>query len=304
MRCNPLRMLPFALSLLFGTASHAAPDAAAAAPGHDDSKLRICAAADELPFSHRDGSGFENKIATALAEAMGRQPQFVWFDKASIYIVRDQLDKRECDIVIGVDSGDPRVLTTQPYYRSGYVFVQKTDSPLKLEAWSSPDIAKVGKIGFVTGTPAETMVRKVGLYESNFNYAQSLINYKGKRNQYLRVPPQRLVSEVADGTADVAVHFAPEVARYVKQDSRLKMTVIPDDNVREDGEKVPHHYNQSMGVRLDDKDLLDQVQAGITKAQSAIDKILADEGIPALAMATKGASRGASIETELGPEFE
>lgn len=304
MRCTSLRMLPFALSLFLATASQAAPEAAAAAPGSDDSKLRVCAAADELPFSHRDGSGFENKIATALAEAMGRQPQFVWFDKASIYIVRDQLDKRMCDVVIGIDSGDPRVLTTQPYYRSGYVFIQKTDSPLKLDSWSSPDIAKVATIGFVTGTPTETMVRKVGLYESNFNYAQSLLNYKGKRNQYLRVPPQRMVAEVADGTADVSVHFAPEVARYVKQDSRLKMTLIPDDNVREDGEKVPHHFSQSMGVRLDDKDLLDQVQAAISKVQPAFDKILADEGIPVVALATKAGSRGASIESELGPEFE
>ena len=48
--------------------------------------LRICAAADELPYSSRDGSGFENKIATALAEAMGRKPHFVWFSRPGIYI--------------------------------------------------------------------------------------------------------------------------------------------------------------------------------------------------------------------------
>ncbi len=302
MRCNPLRMLPFALSLFLSTALQAAPDAATAAP--DDRKLRICAAADELPFSHRDGSGFENKLAVVLAEAMGRTPEFVWFDKASIYMVRDQLDKRLCDVIIGVDSGDPRMLTTQPYYRSGYVFIQKTDSPLKLDGWDSPDISKVSKIGFIAGTPAETMVRKVGLYEGSFNYAQSLLNYKSKRNQYLRVSPQRMVAEVANGTADVAVHFAPEVARYVTENDKLQMKLIPDNNVREDGEKVPHHFDQSMGVRLDDKELLAQLHQAIEKAKPALDKILAGEGIPLVSAPAKGSSRGASIETIQGPEFE
>ncbi|MCC7252713.1 MAG: methanol oxidation system protein MoxJ, partial [Hyphomicrobium sp.] len=53
--------------------------------------LRICAAADELPYSHLDKSGFENKIAVAVADALGRKPQFVFFSRPSIYIVRDQL---------------------------------------------------------------------------------------------------------------------------------------------------------------------------------------------------------------------
>ncbi len=127
-------MLPFALTLLLGTASQAAPDAAAAASGPDDSKLRICAAADELPFSHRDGSGFENKIATALAEAMGRQASSSGSTRHRSTSCAIMLDKRMCDLVVGIDSGDPRVLTTQPYYRSGYVFIQKADSPLKIDS--------------------------------------------------------------------------------------------------------------------------------------------------------------------------
>jgi mxaJ protein len=301
------RLGTLALSVSFAAlASHAvfaAPDAVAANEAPDKTKLRICASGSELPFSHREGTGFENKIATAVAEAMGRTPQFVWLDKASIYLVRDLLDKRQCDVVMGLDTGDPRVLTTRPYYRTGYVFVQRSDSPLDIKSWESPDLTKVSKVGFIAGTPVETMVRKVGLYENNFNYMKSLMGFKDRRNQYVRVPPEKMVAEVADGTADIAVHFAPEVARYVKANDKLKLTLIPDNNTRSDGEKVPHHFDQSAGVRLDDKELLAAVDLALEKAKPAIDKILAEEGIPLLPV-SKSSSRGASIDAILGSEFE
>jgi mxaJ protein len=300
------RLSALALSVSFAAfasqAVFASPGATAANSAPDKTKLRICAAGSELPFSHREGTGFENKIANVVAESMGRTAQFVWLDKASIYLVRDLLDKRECDVVMGLDTGDPRVLTTRPYYRTGYVFVQKTDTPLDIKNWDSPDLGKVDKVGFIAGTPVETMVRKVGLYENNFNYMKSLMGFKDRRNQYVRVPPEKMVAEVADGTSDLAVHFAPEVARYVKGNSKVKLTLIPDNNTRSDGEKVPHHFDQSVGVRLDDKELLAAVDLALEKAKSQIDKIIADEGIPTVPISKS--NRGASIDAILGSEFE
>ena len=52
----------------------------------------------------KDGSGLENRIATAVAEAMGRKAQFVWLAKPAIYLVRDGLEKKTCDVVVGLDS--------------------------------------------------------------------------------------------------------------------------------------------------------------------------------------------------------
>ena len=69
----------------------------------DKSVLRICAAANEAPYSTSDGTGFENRIADAVAKAMGRKADFVWSDRPAIYLVRDQLDPKNCDVVIGVD---------------------------------------------------------------------------------------------------------------------------------------------------------------------------------------------------------
>lgn len=253
----------------------------------DPTILRICASGNELPMSKNDGSGFENKVAVAIAEAMGRTPKFVWFEKESIYLVRDQLDVKACDVVMGVDTGDPRVLTTKAYYRAPYVFILRKDSKLNITGWDSADLAKAAKIGFTPGSPPQVMMEKLGLFQDNFNYMHSLSNFKDKRNKFTRVPPDRMVGEVADGTADVAVNFAPEVARYVKEKDHLKMVVIPDNNTRDDGEKVPHHFDQSLGVRSDAAELQAQLNTALEKARSKIDEILKEEGIPLLAQSPR-----------------
>jgi mxaJ protein len=264
------------------TAPASAADDAEQSSANSD-VLRICAAAGELPYSSRDGTGFENKIATAVAEAMGRKPLFVWFSRPGIYIVRDQLDMKMCDVVMGLDTGDPRVATTKPYYRAPYVFIQRKDTKLDIKDWTSPDLAKATKIGFTPGSPGQIMLEKLGLFREHFNYMHSLTNFQDKRNKYTRIPPQRMVNEVADGTAEIAINFAPEVARYAKASGNVMLTIIPDNNVRADGEKVPHHFDQSLGVRKDDTALLAALDLALDKAKAKIEEILKDEGIPLVA---------------------
>jgi mxaJ protein len=251
--------------------------------GANDAKapLRVCAGAKENPYSMRIEEGFENRIAKALGEAMGRKVEFVWEERPAIYVVRDQLDKDNCDVVIGVDTGDPRVLSTTPYYRAGYVFVTRSDSPLEIEAFDSPDLAKADNVGYEPGGPAEVMMVKEGLFSKNFNYVKSLTNFKSSRNQYLRIDPALMVGNVAEGKSDVAIAFAPSVARYVKEsDGKLKMTSVPDQNFRVDGEPVLFHFDQSMGVRKDDEKLFEEIEAALEKATPQIHAILKEEGIP------------------------
>jgi mxaJ protein len=235
---------------------------------------------DCCPDSAKDGSGFENKIAVALAKAMDKKPVFVWTSQPAIYLVRDLLDKQLCEVVMGLDAGDERVLTTTPYYRTGYVFVTRADSKLKIESWASEDLYKAGHIGLVPGTPAQAMMEKLGLFNTHFNYIHSLTDFLDRRNRYTRTDPRRMVREVKEGKADVAVHFAPDVARYVKADKELKLTLIPDDNTAVDGKKIPHHFDQSIGVRKGDTQLLAEIEAALAKAKPEIEAILKEEGFP------------------------
>ncbi len=272
-----------ALFAALSSSASSAEDAAPAPAPADPSVLRVCAAASEAPYSLKDETGFENKIAKLLADAMGRKVQFVWSPKPAIYAVRDQLDKKLCDVVIGVDTGDERVLTSRAYYRAPYVFIIRKDSPLKVETWESPDLAKASKIGFTPGTPADVMMNKMDLYNQSINYVGSLTNYQDRRNTYTRIPPERMVGEVADKTADLAVAFAPEVARYVKANDALKLVVIPDNNVRSACVKVPHHIDQSFAVRKGDTELVSAIDAALPKAQKNIEQVLKDEGVPYVA---------------------
>ena len=276
--------LLIALACLNGPAAAQEPAKAAqekaAQEKTDPNVLRICTA-EQPPLSIKDGSGLENKIATVVAEAMGRKPVFVWSGKPAIYLVRDGLDKKTCDVVVGLDSDDPRVLATKPYYRSGYVFLTKADDGLDVKSWADPRLKQVGHMVVGFGTPGEAMLKDIGRYEEDMAYLYSLVNFRAPRNQYTQIDPARMVSEVAQGKADVGVAFAPDVARYVRDSSvKLRMTPVPDDTTRSDGKRMPQVFDQSMGVRRDDTALRDALDAALVKAKPQIDAILKQEGVP------------------------
>jgi len=261
------------LSLSFGLAASGV---------YAQESLKVCAAEDEMPYSNKKGEGFENKLAQLVGEELGRKIEYVyWTDPR--YFLRDFVDKGLCDVSIGVDAGDPRVLTTRPYYRSGYVFITRESDDLDLENWDSEVLRKAERIAYVPGSPAEAMMRAIGRYNDMFNYEQELVGYKSRRNQYVKYDNGKLVSEVASGRAQVAVLWGPASARYVKDSATpLKMTVIPDDNKRADGQKVGFHYSTSIGVRKGNDALLAQLNQVIEKRQQDIEEILEAEGIPLL----------------------
>ncbi|WP_020178345.1 methanol oxidation system protein MoxJ [Methylopila sp. M107] len=246
-------------------------------------KLKVCASRIEAPYSTAKADGLENRIATIVAGAMGREVDFVWFDKAAIYLVRDGLDKNVCDVVFGVDADDERVKATKPYFRTGYVYVTKEDGPKLGTSWKNVETTPTGKIAVRFATPGELILKAAGKYEENVSYGLSLVNFEDKRNKYTQVAADRLVSEVASGEADASIAFASDVARYVKASSTpLKMTMIDDDFARADGLRIPLHFDQAIGVRKDDAELAAALDAALVKAAPEIEKTLADEGVPVL----------------------
>lgn len=245
-----------------------------------ETTLKVCTAADEMPYSNAKGEGFENKLAQFLGAELHKKVEFVhWTDPR--YFIRDYLDKKLCDVAIGVDTDDPRVATTKPYYRSGYVFISRKADNLDLQDWNSSALKKAKLIAFVPATPAEVMLRAIGRYNDMFNYQQELVGYNSKRNQYVKYDISKLVNEVSSGHAEIAVLWGPAAARYVKESPiPLTMTLIPDDSKRADGQKVDHHYSSSIGVRKGDVELLTQLNRVIEQQQDAINDILENEGIP------------------------
>lgn len=245
--------------------------------------LRVCASTKEAPYSEEGGTGFENRVAEVIAEGTGRPLEMVWINKEAIYLVRDGIDAGLCDVIVGTDTDDPRLLTTQPYYRTGYVLLTKKDTPPPSDRWEVIADPEFDTIAYRQYGPGDVLLKYAGKYENNLIYVMSLTNFEERRNKYTNVSPLKVVAEVANGSADLAIVFAPEAARYVKESTTpLTMTMISDSLTRANGQVVPLQFNQSVGVVKSKPELRAEIDAALTNRKGEIEAILANEGIPTL----------------------
>src|SRR3954471_23283481 len=83
--------------------------------------LRVCADPDNMPFSHEDQTGFENRIARLLATDLKASLEYTWMPQRRGF-VRKTIGEGTCDVWMGVPSDFERVMASRPYYRSSYVF--------------------------------------------------------------------------------------------------------------------------------------------------------------------------------------
>jgi mxaJ protein len=151
------------------------------------------------------------------------------------------------------------------------------------DKWQDLDQDGFTTIAYRYHTPAETILKYTGRYEYNLTYQASLINFEDRRNKYTQVPADRVISEVAGGDADLAIIFAPEAGRYVR-DSRtpLKMTLITNEIERSDGLIIPLQYSQSVGISKSKPELLPKINQALSDGHDRIQVILNEEGLPTL----------------------
>ena len=123
------RLAGAALALLCLARPIAAQQAANEAGSGQDKVLRVCQDPNNLPFSHHDQTGFENKIAALFAQELGWKLEHTWFPQR-IGFIRNTLrakvensDRFKCDLVTGVPAGFDMAATTRPYYHSSYALV-------------------------------------------------------------------------------------------------------------------------------------------------------------------------------------
>lgn len=246
-------------------------------------ELRVCAGKDELPYSNDKQQGFENEIAKIMGKAMNRKVMFVWWADAR-YAVRDFLDKKQCDVLMGLDKGDPRVLTTQTYYKSGYVFVTRQDRQIDIDSWDHPYLKERSfRLGFLPDSPAKNMMLEIGRFDDMFDYLVELTDFKSTRNRYVKIDERKLVDDVITMKLHGAALWAPSVAKYVAESTTpLNMVLIKDDAQRANGSKIPMQYEVVMGVRLGDEALKAELDKAIASSQEEINAVLKREHIPLL----------------------
>ncbi|YCI07118.1 substrate-binding domain-containing protein (plasmid) [Ensifer sp. D2-11] len=245
------------------------------APDVEARELRVCADPNNLPFSNRQGEGFENRIAELLAGELDATLVYTWRAQRRGFL-RETLNAGRCDLVIGVPAGLESVRTTRPYYRSAYVFVTRAKEPL-VASFDDPALRRkllgvqlVGDDGWNT-PPAHALTRR-GIVDNVRGYTL----YGDYREPN---PTARIVSAVAHGEIDVALAWGP-IGGYFAAREHPALNVSAVKPLDEPG--LPMAWDIAMAVREDDGALLSEIDALVERLTPQIGVILTQYDVPRL----------------------
>ena len=234
-------------------------------------ELSVCADPDNLPFSNRRQQGFENRIAELLARAMRARLSYEW-QRMGRGFVREYLGNSRCDMLIGIPTNFRQVLTTQPYYRSTYVFVSRRRARIHPANLNDPALHRM-KVGVQIldddyAPPAHALARR-GMQA----------NIVGFETTGSKAPS--IIRAVAAGQVDTAVVWGPLAGYFAQRfPGRLALTPVQPEA---DPPGLPFTYAISMGVRQGNVLLRDQLQHFLDTHQRQIEAILHRYGVPIIA---------------------
>lgn len=237
-------------------------------PASTASPLRVCADADNLPFSNRAGAGFDDRIVTLVAHDLHREPVYVW-TRSRRGFLREQFNKNACDVLLGVPLGMRGVAVTNAYYTSSYAFVTPARKHLQIASFTDERLSGQ-RIGLQIleedlSPPSLPLIRS--------GYAGQIVGFEsfGKREG-------EVVKAVADGRVGIAIVWGP-VAGYFAHSSRVPLTVTPVSR-QFSFSGIPFTYSMGFGVHKQDQALLRQLNESIRRLQPKINQLLAGFGVP------------------------
>jgi quinoprotein dehydrogenase-associated probable ABC transporter substrate-binding protein len=232
--------------------------------------LRVCADPNSLPFSNQQGEGIENRLAQIVARDLGADLEFVWWPQRGS-LIKNTLAANRCDVLMSLPSGMPGALTTTPWYRSTYVFVQRRESAPLITSLSDDRLSRmrigIHVVGDDYAPPAVALGRR-GLAAKLKGY--SLFGSPDESN-----PPARLIEAVAKGDVDIAIAWGP-LAGYFSRRSDLELTPVSPPAFL----GVPFTYAISAGVREGDTALRDSLNAVFKKECASVRSLLAEYAFP------------------------
>jgi mxaJ protein len=250
--------------------------------------LRVCSDPNNLPFSNEKRAGFENRIAELVARELGMKVEYTWWAQRRGFL-RNTLNARVCDVVMGTPAHMEMLLPTRPYYRSTYAFVSRTDRHLALHSFDDAALRSL-KIGVqlvgddYMNTPPTHALSKRGI-------VKNVVGFPLYGNYAQPNPPARIVEAVARGDLDVAIVWGP-LAGYVARGSAVPLSVVPVTPPA-DLPYLPFAFDISMGVRKSDRELKARLDDVIVRRRAAIDSILTAYGVP---LVRSPAARGARAQ--------
>jgi mxaJ protein len=262
---SPVRALAVLLALVV---------AGAGAPGEVRAgswELRVCADPDNLPFSNRAGEGFDNKIVAILAEALDADITYVWLPDRNGRTRQRFVQGGKCDLVAGVLEGQPGFLTSYPYYRTGYVFVQRADAPFAVSSLDDP-VLKTLRIG-VPGGLAKLVPPGVAL--ANRGIVANQVHFIDRKDPATGRP--LVLQALVDGTIDVAIAWGPVAGEVAREIEGLRATPV---NPEIDVPFIPMVASLAIGFRPGDEALRDEADVALARTWEATRAALEAAAVP------------------------
>lgn len=265
-----LGLLATAVSILFSSADRSYAADVPKADLVNRKELRVCADPADLPFSDKNGEGFENKIANIIGDELKLPVVYTWFPKATGF-VRMTLNAKRCDLVIGWGQGDDMVLNTNAIYRSTSALIYKKGTGLDgVESLSDPRL-QGKRIGMQQGSAGATLAAKYGLMANVHGYPMIV-------DRRYANPAEDMMNDIRKGDIAAGILWGPIAAYWAKRDGE-PLVVVP---LVKDNGAGRIAFRITMGVRNGDDNWKRQLNDVIRKRRADIDKVLLDYGVPLL----------------------
>jgi len=234
-------------------------------------ELRVCADPNALPFSHRDETGFENRIAEIIADDLGATLTYEWYPQINA-MISQRLRTGQCDVIMGTAGNQGTVLGTLSYYRAPFVFVYRADEAYDIRTFDDPILADLD-IGV---QPAEGPTHRALM---NRGLGRNIVQQFGFLGGDAEDPLEPAIEAVARGDLDVAVVWGPAAGYYAdQQDAELVVQPVPPF----EPPFIPMYINIGIGTRLGDQSLRDLLDIALVRRWDDIQAVIDSYGIPTM----------------------
>jgi len=246
-------------------------------------KFRVCADPLHPPYSTKEQTGYENKIAALFAGQLGQELEYTWlperigFIRNTLKAENDNGEGFKCDVVMGVPAGYDLTDTSKPYFHSTYVMliakgrgwdnIKDTGQLINLPL----DKQEKLKIAMFDRGPGTTWLQKNGLLEYGVPY-QSMTG-DNEHNIAMQIE-----QDLRAGKIDMVILWGP-MAGYVQSKSPANSYIaIP----MQSSPGMQFDFSIAMGIRQGDNQRKQQLNELIDKNLDKIHAIIASYHIPLL----------------------
>ncbi len=232
-------------------------------------RLVACADPGNMPLSDEKREGYENKIAEVVGKKLGVDITFFWRPYIERGLTRETFDNNECQVLLGMPTDYPQLLTTIPLYRSTYVLAYRSDHGLDIKSLDDPILKRLTLGVFQFSTMREVLADH-GLKQ---NVDVQLVSVDADLEPDKQ--PWNQVQRVVDKKIDVAAVWGPFAGWLKKKGAPLVLQ--PVNMMVKD---TPLEYSVGWGVQNTDAVLKLKIDMAMEDAKDEIAKILDDYGVP------------------------